>query len=349
MSNSTLTTSITLKSKDTPFRKYLEGCCENKIPIDNSVYSQFCYWLLRFQGSKLVPETELKLIDWKAVSQQAFANFESLQRALTLSKKFVDGIVVKIFTSVVAYPTTDLFFEEEASIFERWVQDYRIDTVLKLEDDFIPKSQYPLFQLKVPESKFHTMLPTDTHPPVALSKEENSFDIVSVSRVKGAKELDKKQLEALQKHIDQHASKEETYLAAGTAIRFTRTLVNYCQLNDTGIIVNKSGKFPNEYWVKNTKSVRKFSAVLYQDFELLNPSESDPESLPLLPTGILQSGTSVRFSKDSNYYYQGEIGTIVEAITDPKYTGNYKIQTNIKGNIIIAHYSTDFEVVKDNK
>lgn len=348
MSKATLTTSITLKSKDTPFRKYLEGCCENKIPIDNSVYSQFCHWLLRFQGSKLVPETELKSINWNSVSKQEFPNFGAIEKALAFSKKFVDGIVVKLFTSEVAYPTTDLFFEEEASIFERWVQDYRIDTVLKLEDDFIPKSYYPLLEVKFPEFKTHTTLPTDTNPPVALA-EDSSFDIVSVSRVKGTKELDKKQLETLQKHINKHASKEEVYLAEGTAIRFTQTLLNYCQPNDKGIIVNKTGKYPNEYWVKNVKSVRKFTAVFNEHFEVLNPETSDPESLPLLPTGILQSGTSVRFFRDSDYYYEGEIGTIVEAITDPKYTGNYKIQTNIKGNIVIAHYNTDFDVVKDNK
>lgn len=347
MSRSTLITSITLKSKDTPFRKYLEGCCENKIPIENSVYDCFCIWLSRFQGTNLVSSNEID-IDWNSVKNRQFRSFSEIERALTFSKKFVDGIVVKKLTDEIRHTKLHLFLEEEVSIFERWVQEYRINIELNLEDDFVLKTQYPLVKVNIPESKFHTMLPTDTPPPVALA-EDSSFDLVSVSRVKGAKELDKNQLEALQKHIDQHASKEEVYLAEGTAIRFTQTLINYCQPNDKGIIVNKTGKYPNEYWVKNTKSVRKFSAVFNEHFEVLNSETSESESLPLLPTEILKAGTSVKFLKDSDYYYQGEIGTIIEAVTSPNYVGNYKIQTNIKGNVVIGHLSTDFVIVKDTK
>ena len=54
-------------------------------------------------------------------------------------------------------------------------------------------------------------------------------------------------LEALQKHIDQHASKEEVYLEEGTSIRFTKSMANYASIGDVGKIVRKTAKSPNEY------------------------------------------------------------------------------------------------------
>lgn len=356
---------ITLFSKDTPYRKYLEGCCEHKIKIDSKVLEEFSRWMIRFRNTKHINPNVT--IMWETLTRNTNnLEFRHLADCLQYSLQFVNGIPIQNRAFDITEPTSNFHDTMTRDCLESWVDYYSVGVSINI----VPPSIPSLFKLEVPSSKFHTMLPTDNLPPVALGSQEVELELLpkgtkirllrnipeftlspgeegEIVRYLGTTSPDDYWVRHTKTNLEFEATlgedfeivkEQESSLAEGTKIKFTQGMLNYCQPGDVGCVVAKTGQLFNEYWVKNRRSVRKFSAVFKEHFELLEIKEE-----------LLPKGTSVRFFKDSDYYYEGEIGTILEAVTDPKYTGNYKVQTNIKGHFIIAHYTTDFEVVKDTK